>query len=349
MSVNEFDPLKDVRWSALLQEHEQSSVFHTRAWLEALSRTYGYEVRALTTSKPGQALTNGLPFCRVKSWLTGSRAVSLPFSDHCQPLVGRSADLAELVGFLRHDVSSGSSKYSELRPVEHLGSDLREQMALTESSRFCFHTLDLRPSAEQLYKGFHKSCVQRKIQRAEREELTLQEGRSEAELAMFYSLLLLTRRRHQLPPQPLQWFRNLILAFGDDLLIRIALKNGKPVASMLTLNHKKKVVYKYGCSDSEMHNLGGMPFLFWRAIRDAKERGAEEFDFGRSEMDNEGLIAFKGHWGGVKRELVYYRYPATSSETAAATPQMETALKAFSVLPDFCLTTAGKLLYRHIG
>jgi hypothetical protein len=66
-------------------------------------------------------------------------------------------------------------------------------------------------------------------------------------------------------------------------------------------------------------------------------------------MDNEGLIAFKGHWGGAKRELVYYRYPATSSETAAATPQMETALKAFSVLPDFCLTTAGKLLYRHIG
>jgi hypothetical protein len=349
MPVHEVDPLKDARWREFVQGHAKSSVFHTPAWLEALSRTYGYEVRALTTTKPGQPLTNGLVFCWVRSWLTGSRAVSLPFSDHCQPLVDSPADLAELLGFLREDVSSGNSKYCELRLMAGLNSDLSEPMGLTQSSVFCFHTLDLRPGVDELYRGFHKSCVQRKVQRAEREGLTLHEGRSEAELTMFYSLLLLTRRRHQLPPQPLQWFRNLIHAFGDELLIRVALKGGRPIASILTLSHKKSVVYKYGCSDSELHNLGGMPFLFWRGIREAKERGAEEFDFGRSEMDNQGLIAFKDHWRGARSQLTYYRYPATSSEAVAAPPQMETALKAFSALPDFCLTAAGRLLYRHIG
>jgi hypothetical protein len=349
MPVYEVDPLKDGRWGEFLQAHPKSSVFHTPAWLEALTRTYGYEVHALTTTKPGESLKNGLVFCRVKSWLTGSRTVSLPFSDHCQPLVDGPADLAEILEVLRKDVSSGNTKYCELRIVAGLNPDFGAPMGLTESSVFCFHTLDLRSGVDEICRGFHKSCVQRKVQRAEREGLTLQEGRSEAELAMFYSLLLLTRRRHQLPPQPLRWFRNLIQTFGRDLLIRVALKDGRPVASILTLAHKKSVVYKYGCSDSQMHNLGGMPLLFWRGIREAKDQGAEEFDFGRSEKDNQGLISFKDHWGGTRSQLTYYRYPATSSEAVAAPPQMESALKAFSALPDFCLTTAGRLLYKHIG
>jgi hypothetical protein len=349
MPVYEVDPLRDARWSEFLHVQPMSSVFHTTGWLEALSDTYGYKIRALTTTQPGQPLKDSLVFCRVKSWLTGARAVSLPFSDHCQPLVDNSADLAELVGFLRKDVRSGNSKYCELRPVQSLSTDLGKQMDLTESAAYCFHTLDLRPNLDELCRGFHKSCAQRQVRRAEREGLVVREGRSEAELAMFYSLLLLTRRRHQLPPQPLAWFRNLIRTFRDGLLIRIALKNGCPIASILTLAHKKSIVYKYGCSDSAFHNLGGMPFLFWHAIRNAKESGAEEFDLGRSDLDNPGLISFKNNWGGTQKKLVYYRHPAGSSEAAAKYPRMHAARRVFSALPDFCLTTAGRLLYRHIG
>ena len=349
MPVYEVEPLKDrARWSELLREHPMSSVFHTHGWLEALSVTYGYEVRALTTTKPGQPLKNGLPFCRVKSWLTGSRNVSLPFSDHCQPLVDSSEDLAELVGAMQEDAALRKSKYCELRPVAELGDNSIVRLGLARSAAYCFHILDLRRSEGELYRGFHKSCIQRKVQRAEREGLTLQEGRSERELAMFYDLLLLTRRRHQLPPQPLTWFGNLSKSFGDGLQIRVALKDRRPIASILTLEHKKSVVYKYGCSDSKFHNLGGMPFLFWSAIRSAKERGAEEFDFGRSETDNPGLISFKDNWGGARRELVYYRHPSPP-KPSRRNPQSDAARKTLWLVPDFCLKLAGSLMYRHIG
>jgi len=349
MAVYEVEPLKDeTRWSELLRVQPMSSVFHTRAWLEALSATYGYEVRALTTTKPGQALKNGLVFCRVKSWLTGSRTVSLPFSDHCQPLVDNAADLTVLVRALEQDVSSRSSKYCELRPVAGLGGDISQEMGLAESAVFCLHTLDLRRSEEELYRSFHKSCIQRKVERAEREGLCLQQGRSETELNMFYNLLLLTRRRHQLPPQPLTWFRNLIKSFGDGLRIQLALKDGRPIASILTLEHKNSVVYKYGCSDAEFHNLGGMPFLFWHAIRRAKERGAEVFDFGRSEIDNPGLISFKDNWRGTRSNLVYYRHPSPLPQIGKKS-NAEAARRTLSLMPDFCLKIAGRLLYRHVG
>jgi CelD/BcsL family acetyltransferase involved in cellulose biosynthesis len=344
----QIDPLQDRRWSELVQRHASASVFHSPEWLDSLCRTYGYTPLVLTTTPPDRALDNGIVFCRVKSWLTRSRLVSLPFSDHCQPLLDRPADFPELVRFLRTQLPE-QSKYFELRPVVSLTPDIASQTGLTESASFCLHTLDLTLSLDNLFRKFHKSCVQRKIQRAEREGLTVNAGRSESHLAMFYDLLLLTRRRHQLPPQPRAWFRRLIESFKDRLLIRIVFKDERPIASILTLSHKKTVVYKYGCSDANFHNLGGMPLLFWDAIKNAKAQGAEQFDFGRSELDNKGLISFKDNWGGARGQMTYYRYPAECSEVLQRQSRLDVARKAFSVLPDFCLTTAGRLLYRHIG
>ena len=106
------NPITDSRWPEFILHHPSSSVFHTPAWLTALQRTYGYTPLVLTTSPPGSKIENGIPFCRVNSILTGKRLVSLPFSDHCQPL---SADglLQALPAICREQ----HLKYVELRNV----------------------------------------------------------------------------------------------------------------------------------------------------------------------------------------------------------------------------------------
>jgi len=83
MTVYTLDPLQDSRWAELIARHPQASVFHTMAWLQTLRRTYGYQPTVFTTTGPESALDNGIVFCQVRSWLTGRRLVSLPFSDHC--------------------------------------------------------------------------------------------------------------------------------------------------------------------------------------------------------------------------------------------------------------------------
>jgi len=95
MAIYRIDPLHDPRWDDFLEEHPRASVFHTRAWLQALRATYGYEPVAFTNTVPGTALTNAIVFCRIKSFLTGSRLVSVPFADHCDPLVGSPVDPAK--------------------------------------------------------------------------------------------------------------------------------------------------------------------------------------------------------------------------------------------------------------
>src|SRR5208337_2836392 len=70
-AIYEIDPLCDPRWTTLVENHPQASVFHSPNWLRALQTVYGYDPVAVTTCPPGASLTNGLVFCRVKSWLTG--------------------------------------------------------------------------------------------------------------------------------------------------------------------------------------------------------------------------------------------------------------------------------------
>jgi lipid II:glycine glycyltransferase (peptidoglycan interpeptide bridge formation enzyme) len=233
-----------------------------------------------------------------------------------------------------------------LRP---LGQSSLGEFGLRQSQSFCFHILDLSPTTADLFHSFHKDCVQRKIHRAEREALTCEEGRSPDLLHKFYHLQILTRRRQQLPPQPFAWFQNLAACMGEKLKIRVASKDGKPIASILTLQHRRTLVYKYGCSDKAFSNLGGMQMLFWRAIQDAKAEGLSEFDLGRSDWENEGLIRFKDRLGATRSTLTYWRYPASSAVHPGSSWKIKAAKRVFSCLPSACLPAVGKLLYRHIG
>jgi hypothetical protein len=344
--LNIIDPLTDTRWDDLVARHPGASAFHGRGWLEALMQTYGYRPFVLTSASPGECLTDGIVACRITSWLTGARIVSLPFADHCEPLIGDSGERQLLSHGLVEECIRQHCKYLEFRPLQ-ASADLGNEFQPSES--FCFHELDLAPSIEKLFKGLHKDSIQRKIRRAEKEQLSYEVGRTEEFIETFYNLLLITRRRHQLPPQPIGWFRNLAKNMGDALHIRVARKNGAPIAALLTLRHRSNIIYKYGCSDGAFHQMGGMPFLFWKLIEEGKATGADCIDFGRSEMDNEGLIAFKDKFGTAKRTLTYFRYPQTRKQSANSWGDSRLAGRIFSILPDGVLSAAGKILYRHIG
>lgn len=343
--VYQFDPLRDSRWEAFVNNCSQSSVFHSLNWLRALRAVYEYDPIVVTTSPPNAPLTNGLVLCRVCSWLTGARFVSLPFSDHCEPLVSSSEELAVLLSYLRRYVDEEAWKYVELRPISvepdsstHFGKHLT----------YSFHRLNLNRSREDIFRSFHKDCVQRKIRRAEKEQLRYEEGTSEALLQTFYRLMTMTRRRLSLPPQPLDWFQGLLAAFGSNIKIRVASAGHIPVASIITLSHKSTMTYKYGCSDADFNKLGGMALLFWKTIQEAKADGYCELDLGRSDSDNLGLIAFKNHWGATETSITYWKYPQ-QPPAGLSFWQHKLVKRGISSMPRVVLRTLGKLLYKHIG
>ena len=160
------DPLADPRWSEFLQRHPRASIFHTPRWLEALRRTYGYTPVVYTTAGSGEALRNGLVFSKVQSWLVRSRLVSLPFSDHVDPLVDDPADLPSLTALLKNGQSQGQWRSIELRPPANSGA-VASWTGFSDGRTYFLHRLDLRPSLVDLFRGLQKDSIQRKIRRAE--------------------------------------------------------------------------------------------------------------------------------------------------------------------------------------
>ena len=345
LDIHVVDPLADERWDELVDRHPKASAFHTRGWLKALQLTYGYKPFVVTTSAPGEPMHDGMVFCRISSWFTGTRAVSLPFADHCEPLASGSEERAKLMSWLRTEQFLQKWKYAEFRPLWPcaLGED-----GPPPSSTYCFHELDIRPGLDHVFHEMHRDCIRRKIRRAEREGLSYQVGRTSELMEVFYRLLLMTRRRLGILPQPRGWFRNLQEYVGDDLQIHVARKDGTPVASILTLKHGRTVVYKYGCSNAALHKLGGMPFLFWHLIEESKTRGVEKIDFGRTDMRSQGLIRFKDRLGARKHTLTYYRY-STREKGAGDSGASDTVRRIVSLLPDSICVPAGRILYRHMG
>ena len=345
------DPLKDSRWDELVKRHPRASLFHSSAWLRALSRTYGYTPAAYTTSAPDEVMANGMVFCRVESWLTGRRLVSLPFSDHCDPLIDAPADLDTITAALEKEIFRDEWRYMEMRPLRRL----ELVTALPQASiPYTFHLLDLSPDVETLYRNCHKNSTQRKILRAEREGLRYREGRDQELLDYFYTLQANTRKRHSRPPQPKQWFNNLIEGMGDALKILVAFHGNRPVAAVITICHKDTMVYKYGGSDPDSNKLGGVHMLLWRAIQEAKSSGLRFFDFGRSEVTHEGLITFKKRWGATQSELIYSRYGLSDEvahmfESSGTNWKSKVAHNLLSHMQPSLLSMAGRVLYRHVG
>jgi CelD/BcsL family acetyltransferase involved in cellulose biosynthesis len=349
MNIFTLDPRFDSRWARFISRHPRASVFHTPGWLEALRHTYGYEPVVYTTSPPGQDLTDGVAFCHVNSRLTGRRLVSLPFSDHCEPLVDDPQKLAFLLSNLQADQRAKNWKYLEVRPLSGIFRNALTDDSFNPCRCYYLHTINLRTDLNEIFQRLHKDSIQRRIRKAERQGLRYECGRCESILERYYRLALLTRQRQGVPPHPLEWYQNLRDCMGDAMEIHMASQGDLPVASIITLRFRDSVYYKYGSSDPAYKSLGATPFLLWRAIEAAKATGAQELDLGRSDFDNEGLIAFKDKWASARASLIYWRSPFPEGKSLYNSRTVNIARRVFVLMPKPLLTITGKLLYRHFG
>ena len=346
--IYKLDPLGDLRWQALVERHPNASVFHTTGWLEAVRRTYGYKPVVFTTSSPTHELANGMLFCRIRSWLTGRRMVSLPFSDYCEPLCDPD-EFEALIHYLQTSLDHQDWKFLEIRLIDGRLSTGSKRAGFRVKDKHLLHRLSLLPSSSHLFESFHKDSIQRRVRRAEGAGVVERVGRSESLLKDFSSLCLMTRQRQNLPPQPYKWFQNLVQSMGESLLIRIAYKDETAIAAILTLRFRDTVYYKYGCSDAQFNNLGATPFLLWRAISEAKINGATEFDLGRTELNNAGLVAFKNKWAPETQTLTYWKFPGTLADSVRLDWKLKVVKGVFSLMPSRLLTMTGRFLYPHIG
>lgn len=337
------DPTQIPDWDEQIKALPGVSFFHGSAWASVLKQSYGFTPVYFT--RANGSLSVVIPMMEVSSFLTGKRAVSLPFTDYCEPLVPHVEVSKVLFEAIVLEGRRRRWKYIELRGgADFLGDG-------PASAWFYRHTLDLTPREAKLFKSFRDS-TRRNIKTAEREGVSVRFEDTLEALREFYRLNCLTRREHGLPPQPWRFFESLhaeILAKGMGF-VALAYFQGNVIAANVYLHTNGEAIYKYGASDKLHQRLRANNLLMWEAIRLYSAKRFRRFCFGRTEPENEGLRQFKSGWGTDEQIINYYRY---DMEADAFVPGRQTvsdrANQVFSRLPLPALRAIGGILYRHMG
>jgi CelD/BcsL family acetyltransferase involved in cellulose biosynthesis len=351
------DPTRDERWDDFVVSHPFGWLCHLSGWKRVLEDSFrhmkGHYFAILDDS--GESIQAALPVYQVNSWLTGRRLVSVPFATLSDPLVRDSEELETLLSAAVRLYESSNSSYIEIRALNATQLLANKETKLGCVSRFKHHYLPLKSDPEAVKKVFHAKSVRSAISKSEKSGLDLAEAKSDSDLQTFYNLYFITRKRLGLPPQPFAFFKNIWNLFhsNDQFQILLAFSGRSAVGGLAFFKFKKRLSTEFAGWDVASTEAKPNHFLYWEGIKLACREGYEIFDFGRTETENTGLLAFKRHWGTVEVDLPQFYYPeAKASEIDRGIRQKGRGLVK-SVLsrdvPDFIVQRIGKLCYRHLG
>ena len=328
--------LDDPRWVEFVTGMPTAMLFHHPVWAKTLSECYGYPAFVLARLQDGR-VTAGFPVMEVKRPWGPRRWVSLPFTDYCPPLDSSSrgdALLAEANAVAR---DAGVERLEIRAPVA--GPSFQSRLVGVR------HTLRLDPNADVVRRSFHRS-TKYDIKFAERSPVSVHRGEVRTDLTdAFYGLHMRTRRRQGVPVQPQRFFELLwqhVIGAGFGFVL-LAYAGTTPIAGAVYLVWGKTTIHKYGASNPDFLNLRPNHLVAWDAIRWACENGYSSFDFGRSDLANVGLRAYKNKWGTREDELRYSGIGGLASDPPRS---LQRALATIIRASPLSVTRAlGELLY----
>jgi lipid II:glycine glycyltransferase (peptidoglycan interpeptide bridge formation enzyme) len=343
MKIEIINPIEYPSWDDLLLTNEQSTFFHTSAWAKVLSESYKYKPLYFTVIENGK-LSTLIPIMEIKSFLTGKRGVSIPFTDQCDLIVANREQFQALLKELFKYGKRANWKHIELRGGSKYLS------GTPYASTFFTHSLELTNDENDIFSSF-RSSTKRNIKKAVKEGVKCKILYSLDAIKKFYRLNCMTRRHHGLPPQPFNFFRKLYENVISQPLgfIVLAHYQSKVIAAAMYFHHGNQVMYKYGASDNKYQHLRPNNLVMWEAIKWYAQNGYKEFNFGRTEPENQGLLQFKRGWGAKENKLHYYKYDIIKDTFVGEESSIKSSYGFFKILPSPLLRLTGNLLYRHVG
>ena len=279
----------------------------------------------------------------VASWLTGKRGVSLPFTDDCEPLGADQKKFREIFSAAQELGKSRGWKYLEGR------GGLNYLEGAKPSISFYGHRVTLNADETKMF-GAMDGSMRRAIRKAEKEGVTVEISHDESAMRDFYWLQCLTRQRHGLPPQSLDFFLNIHKFVVSEKLgfVSVATHGGKKIAASVYFFLGGKAIYKYGASDFAQQDLRGSNLVMWAAMKKLARDGVKELHLGKTSLRHDGLRRFKLNLGAAEETVNYFRHDFRSGNFVTEDDAVAGwHNRVFGALPLPAARLAGRLLYKH--
>jgi hypothetical protein len=343
MKLNIINPVNFKEWDDLVFGLKDSSIFYTSNWAKVLQDTYHYQANYLSTIIDNE-LRFMLPIMDINSRITGRRGISLPFTDYCEPAILDENDFKNMLDQIIEFGKNLNWKYLEFRG----GGKLFHNSIC--SLKYFQHTLKLTDENNLFNKL--KNNTQRNIKKARKQDVRVEINCSSQAMDEFYKLNCITRKKHGLPPQPLKFFNNVFkyLIKNNLGIIATAIHKNKIIAAAIYFHFKERVIYKYGASDISNLKLRANNLVMWESIKYYAQKGFKIFDFGKTDINNDGLRRYKLSWGTDETIIKYFLYNY-NSQNFITSENKESGWYNwfFKKMPMPLLKASGALLYKHVG
>jgi FemAB-related protein (PEP-CTERM system-associated) len=329
MHIRPYTPADRQIWDSYVHVHPAGTIFHTRAWQDAVARAFGHPEHSLILldSQNGYGKLAGiLPLFQIKSLLWGNFLVSTPFAEQGGPLADNELLALELSRRSGEIIRELNLEYLELRNKHPLPDLLQKDLY------FSFQR-EIMPDLND-----NLQAIPRKSRRMVRQGIRnkLQASTGHHLLPQFYHLLAQNFHSLGTPIFAYSWFEILLEVFADQALILLIQEpKGNYIAGVLSFFYQDKVLPYYAGSMLQYRMLAPNDFMYWKLLEYAWQKGYKVFDFGRSKKDT-GSYSFKKHWGFEPSPLAYQYILHKKQEMpniSPTNPKYQLQIKAWRRMP----------------
>jgi len=298
-------------WDTYLARAAQATLLHDPRWGLVMREAYGNRPYYLTARR-GKEVAGVLQLVLQKSLLFGTHLASLPYFDAAGILADDGAATDALLAEASAVRAETRAAWVELRHESPLLPDLPSR-----DDKLTLR-LALGGGAEALWERF-KPKVRNQVRKAQRENLSLH-GPGEATLEEFHAVYCRTMRDLGSPPHRQRFFEVIRAHFGDAVRLFAVRGGERTVAASFTLTDAAGVRVPWAAADRRFRQRNANMLLYWGMLKDACERGARCFDFGRSTRDS-GTHRFKRQWGADEVPLVWHYLLAEGGDVPDLRPE----------------------------
>ena len=247
-------------WDTFVENHDLGSIFHTIAWQETVKQTFGHEDIYLLAERDG-AIVGVLPMFLVNSRFAGRLLMSVP----CAVEGGVLAVDGEASGALY----KVAKRFATERNCTAI--DLRSEQAAIPGipivDRYVGFRRELPDSSADVLGWLPRKA--RAAARNGRHKFRLSISYGDEHLREVWRLYTISMRRLASLNYPYRFFGTLAKLTPDRHWISLVRWNGKPVAGLVTLLFKDRVVPYFLGATSDAKRCSAANFIYL----DAMERG----------------------------------------------------------------------------
>ena len=321
---------------AFVRAHPQATPFHLPQWSRAIEAGTGQRAHLLVAEQEG-AIRAFLPLSEIRSPLFGSLLASAGFGVDGGILSSDSGSARLLA-----EAAVKLAERLDCPAIELRGGTPPAGWRVSEGTYVSF-ARDLPSDDEAILKAIPRK-QRAEVRRASGFGLDVTIGR---DAAVHHRVYAQSVRNLGTPVFPRRLFEAVLDAFGEDTDILTVSKDGKPLASVLSLYFNGTVHPYWGGGSHEARAARANELMYYALMRHAAARGCTRFDFGRSKAGT-GAFAFKKNWGFAPRPLRYAQYGETRDANPLS-PRYRLQVALWRRLPLWLANRLGPPIARGLG